>query len=87
GDSMPPFTGIKPYVGHTVGASGAIELIIIIESVARGFFPATPGFAEVDEEINARPLTEALKLSRGNFILNFFGFGGNCSSFIVTNKD
>ncbi len=37
GDAMPPFTGIKPYVGHTVGASGAIGLIIIMESLARGF--------------------------------------------------
>ncbi len=87
GDAMPPFTGIKPYVGHTVGASGAIELIIIMESLARGFFPATPGFTEVDEEINARPLTEPLELSRGTIIMNFFGFGGNCTSFILTNKD
>ena len=39
GDKMPPFTGIKPYVGHTVGASGVIELILITASVARGIFP------------------------------------------------
>lgn len=86
GDRMPPFNGLKPYVGHTVGASGVIELIIIIEAVARGFFPATPGFEEVDEEINARPITEELGIDRGNFMLNFFGFGGNCTSFIISNK-
>lgn len=87
GDTMPPFTGIKPYVGHTVGASGVIELILITASVARGFFPATAGFKDVDEAINARPLTENLSINKGNFMLNFFGFGGNCTSFIVTNKD
>jgi 3-oxoacyl-[acyl-carrier-protein] synthase-1 len=87
GDSMPPFTGLKPYIGHTVGACGVIELILITESVTRGFFPATPGFKEVDEEINARPLTEPLSINRGNFMLNFFGFGGNCTSFIVSNKE
>jgi 3-oxoacyl-[acyl-carrier-protein] synthase I len=87
GDSLPPFTGIKPYIGHTVGASGVIELIIITECVERGFFPATPGFEQIDEEINARPLTEDLEISEGIFMLNFFGFGGNCTSFIISNKD
>jgi 3-oxoacyl-[acyl-carrier-protein] synthase-1 len=87
GDKMPPFTGIKPYVGHTVGASGVIELIIIIGSVSRGFFPATAGFKDVDEAINACPITENLSIGQGNFMLNFFGFGGNCTSFVVTNKD
>ncbi len=87
GGSLPPFTGIKPYIGHTVGACGVIELIIITESVARGFFPATPGFNEVDDEINARPLTEPLEMSRGTIMFNFFGFGGNCTSYIVTNKE
>jgi 3-oxoacyl-(acyl-carrier-protein) synthase len=86
GDRMPPFSGIKPYVGHTVGASGVIELILIAESIARGFFPPTPGFKEVDEEINARPITEEMKIDKGNFMLNFFGFGGNCTSFIISNK-
>ena len=86
-DRMPPFNGVKPYVGHTVGASGVVELIIIAGSIARGFFPATPGFEEVDEEINARPITDEMKIGRGNFMLNFFGFGGNCTSFIISNKE
>ncbi len=87
GNALPPFTGIKPYIGHTVGASGVIELVIIIESIARGFFPATPGFEQADEEINARPIAEALPIRRGTFMLNYFGFGGNCTSYIVTNKE
>jgi 3-oxoacyl-(acyl-carrier-protein) synthase len=87
GDALPPFGGIKPYIGHTVGACGVIELIIITESVSRGFFPATPGFESVDDEINARPITENMNIERGNFMLNFFGFGGNCTSFIVSNKE
>ncbi len=87
GDSLPPFSGIKPFIGHTVGASGVIELVIITESIARGFFPATPGFEQVDEEINAHPITEALDMPMGTIMLNYFGFGGNCTSYIVTNKE
>jgi 3-oxoacyl-(acyl-carrier-protein) synthase len=87
GEKMPPFNGIKPYIGHTVGACGVIELVIITASVARGFFPATPGFEQVDEEIQARPITENMSIRNGNFMLNFFGFGGNCTSFVVSNKE
>jgi 3-oxoacyl-(acyl-carrier-protein) synthase len=87
GDGMPPVTGIKPYVGHTVGASGVIELIIVTESVKRGFFPATAGFAQPDEELGVTPLMDNLEIDRGNFMLNYFGFGGNCTSLIVSNRD
>lgn len=87
GDSLPPFTGLKPYVGHTVGACGTIELILVTESIARGLFPATPGFKEADDEIGARPLTEPLAMTEGTIMMNFFGFGGNCTSYIVTNKE
>lgn len=84
--AIPPFSGIKPYIGHTVGACGTIELIIITGSIEDGFFPATPGFSEVDEEIKAYPLTSHREADSGNFMLNFFGFGGNCTSFIITNR-
>ncbi|MBN2159540.1 MAG: hypothetical protein JW807_09100 [Spirochaetes bacterium] len=87
GGSLPPFTGIKPYIGHTVGACGVIELVIVTESISRGFFPATPGFEQVDDEINASPVTRALEMSAGTIMCNFFGFGGNCTSYIVTNKE
>jgi len=85
GDRIPPFTGVKPYVGHTVGACGVIEMIIIAESVGRGFFPATPGFQEIDDEIGAAPITDHMPIERGTFMLNYFGFGGNCTSLIITN--
>jgi 3-oxoacyl-(acyl-carrier-protein) synthase len=84
---LPPFTGLKPYIGHTVGACGTIELIIVVESAERGFFPATPGFGEIDEEINARPITEHLSMNKGNYMLNFFGFGGNCTSLVISNRE
>jgi len=87
GDALPPFTGLKPYIGHTVGACGTIELIIVVESAERGFFPATPGFGEIDEEINARPITEHLSMNKGNYMLNFFGFGGNCTSLVISNRE
>lgn len=87
GTAMPPVTCIKPFVGHTVGASGVIELIIVTESVKRGFLPATPHFQENDEELGVTPLLRNLDIEKATIMLNYFGFGGNCTSLIVSNKD
>lgn len=84
GDRLPPVTAVKPYVGHTVGASGAIELLLITESLRRGFLPATPGFEKEDPELGVRPLKELLPMKEATVMLNFFGFGGNCTSLIVS---
>ena len=87
GDQIPPVTGIKPFIGHTLGASGVIELVIITESIKNGFFPVTPGFKEFDEKLQITPVTESYNISEGCIMMNYFGFGGNCTSFIVSNRD
>jgi len=63
-----------------------VELILFTESVKRGFVPATPGFAVPDEELTVTPLIEPLPVKDGIFMLNYFGFGGNCTSLIVSNR-
>ncbi len=83
---MPPITGLKPFIGHTVGACGVIELILFTEAVKSGFIPATLGFVEIDDEINIEPITRAVPIQTGTFLLNYFGFGGNCVSLVVSNK-
>ena len=87
GTDLPPVTGIKPYIGHTVGAAGATELIIMAEAAKRGFVPASPGFQEPDPELDVVPLTEHIPFSEGNIMLNYFGFGGNCTSMIISNRE
>ena len=83
---MPPVTGLKPFVGHTVGACGVIELILFTEAIKKGFIPATLGFEQWDEELGIAPLAKAMPIERGTFLLNYFGFGGNCVSLVVSNK-
>ncbi|MDD4340284.1 MAG: beta-ketoacyl synthase N-terminal-like domain-containing protein [Syntrophales bacterium] len=83
GDALPPFTVLKPLIGHTVGASGVVELILFTACLQRGFCPPTLGFEEADEALSLRPVTEPKPLSRGVFLLNFFGFGGNCTALVV----
>ena len=83
---IPPITGLKPYIGHTVGACGVIESILFTEAVKSGFIPATLNFEKIDNEINIEPLTRPVSIQTGTFLLNYFGFGGNCVSLVVSNK-
>ncbi len=83
---VPPLTGLKPFIGHTVGACGVIESILFTEAVKSGFMPATLGFEEIDDEINIEPITRPVSIQTGTFLLNYFGFGGNCVSLVVSNK-
>jgi 3-oxoacyl-(acyl-carrier-protein) synthase len=86
GHRIPPVTCVKPFIGHTVGACGASELILLTESIKAGFIPATPGFRERDEALNLTPLTENRPTGKGIFMLNYFGFGGNCTTLILSNR-
>jgi 3-oxoacyl-[acyl-carrier-protein] synthase I len=85
GDSSPPVTGLKPYVGHTVGASGVTEMVLFTESIDRGVIPATPGFQTPDEELAIIPVTQNRPAIPGSYMLNYFGFGGNCTTIVVDN--
>jgi len=83
--TVPAFTSLKPYMGHTMGACGTMELICLLACLDEGFIPSTPGFSVADENLQITPLTEARSFDTGNIMLNFFGFGGNNSTFIISN--
>jgi 3-oxoacyl-[acyl-carrier-protein] synthase I len=87
GPQYPPVTCLKPFVGHTVGASGVVELVLFAQSITAGFLPAAAGFEMADEELELVPLVTPTPVGRGVFMLNYFGFGGNCTTLMVANKD
>jgi len=83
GESIPPFTSVKRYFGHTLGASGILELVAFVSCVQHGFVPANLGYASRDPHFDATPLTEHLDTTGGFFLLNSFGFGGGRVSLVV----
>ncbi len=85
-DKLPPVVCIKPYVGHTLGACGAIELALLATALEAGVMPASAGFSEPDPELNVSPITTVQSADAGFYMLNFFGFGGNNSSIVVQHK-
>ena len=83
GTNPPPFTSIKGILGHTMGASGAVELAAFLYCLQKGFIPPTQGFQHPDPEINIHPLKHKIKANNGYYILNSFGFGGNITSLLI----
>jgi 3-oxoacyl-(acyl-carrier-protein) synthase len=83
GAAMPPFTALKRYLGHTSCACGAMETVAFIAALRDGFIPAAAGFSTADPALGCAPMTQALPARPGNYLLNFFGFGGNYASVVI----
>lgn len=82
-DSMPPVCALKPWIGHTLGACGLNELVLLASALERGFVPATPGFENVDPALDLTPHTAPLPSRAGHYLLNQFGFGGNNTTLLL----
>ncbi len=84
GGRVPPFTGLKGCIGHTLGACGAVETVAFLKCLNKGFIPAAMGFKDVDPGIGMSPLAAARSTddAAGFYMLNFFGFGGNNTSLV-----
>ena len=85
-DAPPPVCALKPYLGHTLGACGVNELILMVKALEAGFIPATPGFATPDPELGVVPTTAHTAAGPGHYLLNFFGFGGHNSVMLVEHR-
>lgn len=74
----PPVTSSKGALGHTLGASGAIEAALTVLALARGVVPPTAGLSEPDagaeiDVVAGSAREHAFELA----VSNSFGFGGH----------
>ncbi len=76
GDKV-PVSGLKGYIGHTLGASGTIESIACLEMMAGDYIIPTGKLRKVDPEcsiINHQLTLESRRIRR--VVKSSFGFGG-----------
>ena len=72
-----PVTSLKGYIGHTLGASGSLELIVALEMMRKGTIYPTRNLEEVDPDCEGvRHVTEPLKKDIRIIVKNSFAFGG-----------
>ncbi len=78
-----PVSSLKGNLGHTLGASGAIELIASIAALRRGRLPPTRNLTKVAAECEGlRHVTAPEATSARCFVKNSFAFGGINASLV-----
>jgi 3-oxoacyl-[acyl-carrier-protein] synthase II len=84
-----PVSGTKPYYGHALGASGAIEAAICALVLQRGWIPPTLNLDEPGDACNLDYVpNEGRSLATRAVMSNSFGFGGiNASLVLVAYPD
>ncbi|MBC9249031.1 beta-ketoacyl synthase [Pseudomonas alcaligenes] len=80
GTALPPLCVLKPWLGHTLGACGLSETLLLLAALRQGALPAL-------DYANAALLplpSEPTALAPDALLLaNFFGFGGNNASLVL----
>jgi 3-oxoacyl-(acyl-carrier-protein) synthase len=84
GDNLPPVISLKGAIGHTLGAAGTVETAIWLSCLEEGTLPVSFGFTQIDPEIGFAPSQVNIPVEDGAYLFTFFGFGGTCTSYIIT---
>jgi 3-oxoacyl-[acyl-carrier-protein] synthase-1 len=84
---MPPLLSLKPYLGHTLGASGIAELVTLLACLTQDQIPATARLQKSRSRncavSDGRP--QQCPHSTGR-MLNLIGFGGGLASMIIERR-
>jgi 3-oxoacyl-(acyl-carrier-protein) synthase len=84
-DKVPPYNSTKSYTGHTLAAAGALEAIFTLSSLMHQELYPSLQIKETISDFEFQPIKSfhkgvALKHAQSNS----FGFGGNCTSLILS---
>ena len=84
-DVVPPFASTKSFTGHTLAAAGAIEAVYSLMNIQHQEMYPTLNWQTQMPEFEQIPLLDFVEQAEINHVLsNSFGFGGNCSSLILS---
>lgn len=80
-----PIVGIKGAIGHSIGASGALEMIACVLSIRDQVVPPTINYSHPDPECDLDYVPEGKRqLPTRNVMSNSFAFGGSNSVLVVS---
>lgn len=80
-----PAQSLKPYFGHTMGASGIIETILAAEELKRGIFLGVKGFGELGVPVPLNVSAENRLITNPHHCLKTAsGFGGTNAAVLLS---
>lgn len=82
-----PVQSLKPCFGHTMGASGVIETIMLAEQMKAGIFAGTLGFKTPGVPYPLSVSSEARKLDMKHCLKTASGFGGTNAAIVLSSPD
>ncbi|WP_324732066.1 beta-ketoacyl synthase N-terminal-like domain-containing protein [Pseudomonas paeninsulae] len=80
GEQMPVLSVLKPWLGHTLGACGLSESLLLLRTLQDGPLPGVAYASTAMLALSVEPITLA---ADSLLLANFFGFGGNNASLVV----
>lgn len=81
----PHFSSTKPFTGHTLAATGAMEAIFSMLALNKGTVLPNLNFTTQMEELNIKPTTSLIEnIPMKHVLSNSFGFGGNNVSLVFS---
>ena len=84
GDRALPVAAIKAMLGETQGASGAIQVVALIEAMRQGVLPGILGLESVEEGMALSVCKTHRKVEMYTGMVLSFGFDGNMCALIVS---
>lgn len=89
GDASPPVTAPKGVTGHLIGAAGAIEAIVALQSAREGLVPPVANHERLGDDIAPIDVVahEPREIGRAPVLSNSFGFGGHNASLVLAPHD
>lgn len=85
GEHVPPFSSVKAFIGHTLGASEGIEAVYSVLSLYKGMIYPNLNFTDAMLETGLIPETTFREgIPVRHVLSNSFGFGGNDSSLLFS---
>jgi 3-oxoacyl-[acyl-carrier-protein] synthase-1 len=78
-----PCASVKGWIGHTLGAAGVMNALMVCICLEEGLTPASLNTRMVDPDFKSRIMLEPEQRSLRTVISNAFGFGGSNASLLL----
>ena len=84
--NVPEFSSTKAFTGHTLAVAGGVEAVYSILALQNNRIYPNLNFKTPMSEFDLLPQTESKEKELKHVLSNSFGFGGNCSTLILSKE-